>query len=54
MRARPQPAIEQFKKALELFPDHARSLVGLGAALPAAGDAAGAQTPRLRPRDGGD
>ena len=40
----PEPAIEQFKKALELFPDHARSLVGLGAALRAAGDAAGAQT----------
>jgi adenylate cyclase len=39
----PEPAIEQFKKALELFPDHARSLVGLGAACQAAGDAAGAQ-----------
>jgi DNA-binding winged helix-turn-helix (wHTH) protein/Tfp pilus assembly protein PilF len=39
----PAPAIEHFKKALELFPDHARSLVGLGAALNAAGDAAGAQ-----------
>jgi DNA-binding winged helix-turn-helix (wHTH) protein/tetratricopeptide (TPR) repeat protein len=41
--AEPAPAIEQFVKALELFPDHARSLVGLGAARAAAGDAAGAQ-----------
>jgi DNA-binding winged helix-turn-helix (wHTH) protein/Tfp pilus assembly protein PilF len=39
----PAPAIEQFTKALELFPDHARSLVGLGAARVAAGDASGAQ-----------
>lgn len=39
----PEAAIEQFKKALELFPDHARSLVGLGAAFHAAGDASGAQ-----------
>jgi adenylate cyclase len=39
----PGLAIEQFKKALELFPDHARSLVGLGAALNAAADPAGAQ-----------
>ena len=41
--AEPAPAIEQFTKALELFPDHARSLVGLGAARAAAGDGAGAQ-----------
>jgi DNA-binding winged helix-turn-helix (wHTH) protein len=41
--AEPAPAIEQFTKALELFPDHARSLVGLGAARAAAGDSAGAQ-----------
>jgi hypothetical protein len=27
-----------FRKALELFPEHARSLVGLGAALAASGD----------------
>ncbi len=39
----PEAAIEQFKSALELFPDHARSLVGLGAALAAAGDAAAAE-----------
>jgi DNA-binding winged helix-turn-helix (wHTH) protein/Tfp pilus assembly protein PilF len=39
----PAPAIEQFTQALELFPDHARSLVGLGAARAAAGDASGAQ-----------
>ncbi|MBA2302978.1 MAG: winged helix-turn-helix domain-containing protein [Acidobacteria bacterium] len=32
----PQRAVEQFRRALELFPDHARSLVGLGAALSAA------------------
>jgi DNA-binding winged helix-turn-helix (wHTH) protein/tetratricopeptide (TPR) repeat protein len=41
--AEPARAIEQFAKALELFPDHARSLVGLGAARAAAGDDAGAQ-----------
>jgi DNA-binding winged helix-turn-helix (wHTH) protein/tetratricopeptide (TPR) repeat protein len=39
----PTPAIEQFTKALELFPDHARSLVGLGAARAAAADDTGAQ-----------
>jgi DNA-binding winged helix-turn-helix (wHTH) protein/tetratricopeptide (TPR) repeat protein len=32
----PQNAAQHFKRALELFPDHARSLVGLGAALAAA------------------
>ena len=37
-----EAAIGQFTKALELFPDHARSLVGLGAARTAAGDTAGA------------
>jgi TolB-like protein len=39
----PRAAAEQFKRALELFPEHARSLAGLGAALEAAGDAAGAE-----------
>ena len=38
----PGAAIEQFSKALELFPDHARSLVGLGAARTVAGDTTGA------------
>ena len=38
----PGAAVEAFKKALELFPEHARSLVGLGAALKAAGDTPGA------------
>ena len=38
----PGPAIEQFTKALELFPEHARSLAGLGAARIAAGDTPGA------------
>jgi DNA-binding winged helix-turn-helix (wHTH) protein/tetratricopeptide (TPR) repeat protein len=31
-------AVRMFRKALELFPEHARSLVGLGAALAASGD----------------
>ena len=31
-------AVRMFGKALELFPEHARSLVGLGAALAASGD----------------
>jgi adenylate cyclase len=35
-------AAVQFRCALELFPEHARSLVGLGAALASAGDASGA------------
>jgi adenylate cyclase len=35
-------AVDQFNKALALFPEHARSLVGLGAARQAAGDATGA------------
>ncbi len=39
----PGPALEHFTKALELFPEHARSLAGLGAARIAAGDAAGAE-----------
>jgi hypothetical protein len=30
--------VRMFRKALELFPEHARSLVGLGAALAASGD----------------
>jgi tetratricopeptide (TPR) repeat protein len=39
----PADAAARFKKALELFPDHARSLVGLGAALAADGKAAAAE-----------
>jgi tetratricopeptide (TPR) repeat protein len=35
-------AASRFRKALELFPDHGRSLVGLGAALVQDGDRAGA------------
>ncbi|HJR61758.1 MAG TPA: winged helix-turn-helix domain-containing protein [Vicinamibacterales bacterium] len=35
----PQQAVQHFRRALELFPDHARSLVGLGTALAAAGEA---------------
>jgi TolB-like protein/Tfp pilus assembly protein PilF len=38
----PEAAAVQFRCALELFPEHARSLVGLGASLTASGDAAGA------------
>jgi DNA-binding winged helix-turn-helix (wHTH) protein/Tfp pilus assembly protein PilF len=38
----PEAAAAQFRCALELFPEHARSLVGLGAALTASGDTAGA------------
>jgi Flp pilus assembly protein TadD len=30
--------VRMFRKALELFPEHARSLVGLGGALAATGD----------------
>ena len=41
--AEPALAIAEFTKALELFPEHARSLVGLGAARASSGDAAGAQ-----------
>jgi DNA-binding winged helix-turn-helix (wHTH) protein/tetratricopeptide (TPR) repeat protein len=37
-----ESAAVQFRCALELFPEHARSLVGLGAALRASGDSAGA------------
>jgi DNA-binding winged helix-turn-helix (wHTH) protein/Tfp pilus assembly protein PilF len=33
----------RFRRALDLFPDHARSLVGLGAALNAEGDTRGAE-----------
>jgi DNA-binding winged helix-turn-helix (wHTH) protein/tetratricopeptide (TPR) repeat protein len=42
-RREPAAAVEAFRKALALFPDHARSLVGLGAALAEAGDADGSQ-----------
>jgi DNA-binding winged helix-turn-helix (wHTH) protein/tetratricopeptide (TPR) repeat protein len=38
----PDQAGDQFRRALELFPEHARSLIGLGAALADAGDAAAA------------
>jgi DNA-binding winged helix-turn-helix (wHTH) protein/tetratricopeptide (TPR) repeat protein len=38
-----ETAAVQFRCALELFPEHARSLVGLGAALASAGDTAGAE-----------
>ena len=33
----PSGAVEHFRRALQLFPDHARSLAGLGTALSAAG-----------------
>ncbi len=39
----PVAAVTQFRRALELFPEHARSLVGLGAALASSGDTAGAE-----------
>jgi DNA-binding winged helix-turn-helix (wHTH) protein/tetratricopeptide (TPR) repeat protein len=38
-----EAATRHFQCALALFPEHARSLVGLGAALTASGDAAGAE-----------
>jgi DNA-binding winged helix-turn-helix (wHTH) protein/tetratricopeptide (TPR) repeat protein len=34
----PAEAVRMFRRALELFPEHARSLVGLGAALAGTGD----------------
>jgi DNA-binding winged helix-turn-helix (wHTH) protein len=40
----PADAAARFRKALELFPDHARSLVGLGAALAADGDTSAAES----------
>ena len=39
----PTDAAARFRRALELFPDHAKSLVGLGAALAADGDVSGAE-----------
>ena len=39
----PAQAVAAFERALELFPEHARTLVGLGAALAAAGETSGAQ-----------
>jgi DNA-binding winged helix-turn-helix (wHTH) protein/Tfp pilus assembly protein PilF len=39
----PEAAAAKFRRALELFPEHARTLVGLGAALAAAGDRDGEQ-----------
>jgi DNA-binding winged helix-turn-helix (wHTH) protein/tetratricopeptide (TPR) repeat protein len=47
----PSQAVDSFTKALELFPEHARSLVGLGAALAAAGDNAGAEQAFARTRE---
>src|SRR5262245_32802488 len=38
----PTGAVRMFKRALELFPEHARSLVGLGYALTRSGDAVAA------------
>jgi TolB-like protein/Tfp pilus assembly protein PilF len=38
----PAGAVARFRRALELFPEHARSLVGLGAALSADGERAAA------------
>jgi tetratricopeptide (TPR) repeat protein len=35
-------AVDAFRRALELFPDHARSLIGLGAAYAAGGDTSAA------------
>jgi DNA-binding winged helix-turn-helix (wHTH) protein/tetratricopeptide (TPR) repeat protein len=42
LRNAPGSAADRFRSALELFPEHARSLVGLGAALASADDKAGA------------
>ncbi len=39
---RPDAAVERFRAALSLYPEHARSLVGLGAALSAKREAKGA------------
>jgi DNA-binding winged helix-turn-helix (wHTH) protein/tetratricopeptide (TPR) repeat protein len=39
----PAAAAAMFRRALELFPEHARSLVGLGAALKKAGDQPGSE-----------
>jgi DNA-binding winged helix-turn-helix (wHTH) protein/tetratricopeptide (TPR) repeat protein len=39
----PMAAASRFRRALDLFPEHARSLVGLGAALQADGDTKGAE-----------
>ena len=44
----PAQAIEEFQRALQLFPDHARSLVGLGAAHTAAGDSKSADASFVR------
>ncbi len=41
-RGEPREAATMFRHALERFPEHARSLVGLGGALASAGDSAGA------------
>lgn len=38
----PADAVAMFRRALDLFPEHARSLVGLGAALEEGGDKTGA------------
>lgn len=39
----PRAAVAHFRRALELYPDHARSLVGVGTSLAAAGDTPGAR-----------
>ncbi|HSJ97158.1 MAG TPA: tetratricopeptide repeat protein, partial [Myxococcota bacterium] len=39
----PRAAAAHFRRALKLYPDHARSLVGVGASLAAAGDKPGAR-----------
>jgi TolB-like protein/Flp pilus assembly protein TadD len=44
----PRAAAEAFQRALQPFPEHARSLVGLGAALAASGDRAGASAALAR------
>jgi tetratricopeptide (TPR) repeat protein len=44
----PGGAATEFRRALELFPEHARSLVGLAAALETSGDAPGAAAASAR------
>jgi serine/threonine-protein kinase len=46
----PAAAAEMFRHSLDLFPEHARSLVGLGAALAAQGDAAAGESAFARAR----
>jgi tetratricopeptide (TPR) repeat protein len=44
----PAEAVDKFRRALDLFPEHARSLLGLGAALAAAGNRAEADAALTR------